>query len=126
MSEQNENINTIMTPLKLAIFEEVRKQNAEAAELNDEQLHQRIFHHRDGLRLTYSGFLILKRIFTVYSFEIPETIKARHHAGMANMEYPYFFTSRRLILFSEMDAMTVKLCGGIEQFLENCFLIDRY
>jgi hypothetical protein len=40
------------------------------------------------------------------------------------MEYPYFLTPRRLILFSEMDAMVVKLRGGIESFLESYSQFD--
>lgn len=126
MTEHAEIINTTMTPLKIAIFNEVRRNHEKAATLNDEQLNKLLFHHKDGLRLSYSGFIIVKNIFTVYSFEIPETIVSRHQAGMAKMEYPYFFTKRRLMLFSEMDAMTIKLSGGVEQFLENCYQIDRY
>jgi hypothetical protein len=40
------------------------------------------------------------------------------------MEYPYFFTKSRLILFSEMDSMVIKLHGGIEGFLETCSQLD--
>lgn len=114
-----------MTPLKKAIFGEVRKQHEDAASLSDEQLNNLLFHHPDGLRLSLKGFIVIKGIFTAYSFEIPETMKSRHQFGMSRMEYPYFFTKRRLILFSEMDAMVVKLHGGIEGFLETCFQIDR-
>ena len=113
-----------MHPLKIAIFAEVRKHHEKSAELTDEQLNDLIFHHRDGLRLSYSGFLIIKSIFTAYSFEIPITLKSRHQYGMSKMEYPYFLTKRRLILFSEMDAMVIKIHGGIEGFLETCSKLD--
>lgn len=115
-----------MTPLKIAIFNEIREKHPRSKEHTDEQLNELIFHHRTGLRLSSAGFLILKDIFTMYSFAIPATIKTKHHAAMANLEFPFFFTKSRLILFSEMDAMTVKLSGGIEQFLENCYQIDKY
>jgi len=108
-----------MESLKIAIFAEVRNCHEKAVGLTDEQLNQLIFHHNNGLRLTFHGFLMIKKIFTAYSFEMPETLKARHHFGMSLLLYPYFVTSKRLVLFSEMDAMTVKLCGGIERFLEN-------
>jgi len=113
-----------MVPLKVAIFNEVRQHHEKSAELSDEQLNQLIFHNPNGLRLTYSGFLVLKNIFTVYSFEMDSTLKAKHQMGMAKMEYPYYFTSKRLILFSEMDAMVIKLHGGIKGFLEMCSKID--
>jgi hypothetical protein len=75
--------------------------------------------------LAFPGFLILKNIFTVYSFEVPITLKAKHYIGMEKMEYPYFITAKRLVLFSAMDAMVIKIHGGIEGFLETCFNIDR-
>lgn len=114
-----------MVPLKVAIFNEVRKQHEKSALLSDEELNQIIFHHPNGLRLTYSGFLILKNIFTVYSFEMDTTLTAKHHIGMSVMEYPYYINPKRLILFSEMDAMVIKLQGGIKGFLETCFNLER-
>lgn len=114
-----------MSTLKESIFREVRIHHAKSADLTDDQLNHLIFHHDSGLRLTYSGFLILKNIFTVYSFEMDCELKARHHIGMSKMEYPYYMTSKRLILFSEMDSMVIKLHGGIKGFLENCFRVGR-
>lgn len=109
-----------MNTLRNAIFSEVRTQHKKSSALSDEELEHLIFHTSTSLRLTYPGFLILKNIFTIYSFDIPVTIKTKHRYGMSKMVYPYYFTRNRLILFSEMDAMTIKLCGGIERFLENC------
>ena len=114
-----------MMPLKETIFAEVRKNHDKAQNLNDDQLNKLLFHRPDGLRLSLSGFIIIKAIFTAYSFEIPVTLKSKHRIGMSRMEFPYFFTSRRLILFSEMDAIVIKLAGGIESFLETCSQIDK-
>lgn len=117
-------INIDMSPLKKAIFEEIRKNHDEASGLDDIQLNKLLFHHPDGLRLSLKGFVVIKAIFTAYSFAIPETLKSRHQFGMSKMEYPYFLTQKRLVLFSEMDAMVIKLHGGIEGFLEVCSQID--
>ncbi len=114
-----------MDSLKVAIFSEVRKHHNKSENLSDDELNGLIFHHATGKRLTFPGFLILKNIFTVYSFEIPITLKAKHQIGMDSMEYPYYLTSKRLVLFSEMDASIIKLSGGIEGFLETYFNIDR-
>ena len=110
-----------MHQLKKAIFTEIRKHNKDSniVDLSDEKLNLLIFHHPNGLRLTLSGFIHLKKIFTVYSFEIPNILKSKHRICLAKMEFPYFFTTKRLILFSEMDAMMIKLQGGIEKFLES-------
>lgn len=115
-----------MIPLKSAIFREVRNRHEESAMHTDEQLDQIIFLHTGStLRLSFKGFLLLKNIFTVYSFEVPYTLKAKHQIGLSRMEYPYYITAKRLILFSEMDAAVIKLYGGVEKFLENCFNIGR-
>lgn len=109
-----------MTPLKSALFVEVKKNHSEAVNLDDEQLNKLLFHHSDSLRLSLKGFLVVKNIFTAYSFEMPETIKSKHQRSLAKLEFPYYFTksNSRLILFSEMDAMVIKLHGGVESFLE--------
>jgi hypothetical protein len=114
-----------MPPLKKAIFQEIRKRfDGKLDSVSDEQMNSLIFHHPGGLRLSLNGFIQLKAIFTAYSFEIPPTLKSRHNFGMSKMEYPYFLTRKRLVLFSEMDAMVIKLHGGIEGFLETCSQID--
>lgn len=119
-------INTDMSPLKKALFREIRNHHkGDVEKITDEQMNAVLFHHPDGLRLTLNGFIQVKSIFTAYSFEIPENIKSRHRQALSKLEYPYFFTKKRLILFSEMDAMMIKLHGGIEGFLESCYQIDR-
>ena len=114
-----------MVPLKVAIFNEVRNKHEKSAALSNDQLDQLIFRNPSSRRLNFQGFMILKNIFTVYSFEMDITLTARHQIGMDKMEYPYYVTSRRLILFSQMDAMVIKLHGGIKGFLENCFTHSR-
>ena len=110
-----------MGPLKKAIFTEIRNKHEKATPLDDNQLNCLLFHHPDGLRLSLTGFIVIKAIFTAYSFEIPDTLKSRHQLAMAQFTYPYILTPRRLILFSDMDAMTIKLSGGVEQYLENSY-----
>ena len=108
-----------MSPLKKTIFDEIRKIDKELNLLNDDELNKVVFYHPANLRLSSEGYYIIRRIFTAYSFEIPVTIKTKHQIGMSKLQFPYYFTKRRLILFSEVDAMVVKLQGGIEKFLEN-------
>lgn len=113
-----------MNPLKVAIFGEVRKTINESAHMSDEQMNALLFHNPHGLRLTLKGFLVVKSMFTAYSFELPDTIVSKHQRSLGKMEYPYFFTKRRLVLFSEMDSMMIKLHGGVQGFLETFCFID--
>ncbi len=114
-----------MVPIKVAIFSEIRKQNKKFANVDDDELNQTLFVNASGLRLTFPGFLILKNIFTVYSFDMDITITAKHQIGMASMMFPYYINPKRLILFSEMDAVVIKLQGGVKGFLETCFNTSR-
>ncbi len=118
-------INTDVTPFKKLLFEEVRKYDAEVAPLGDIELNKLLFHWPDGLRLSQSGFLIIKKQFTAYSFDMPITLRARHQMALSRMEYPYALRRKRLILFSQMDAMVIKLHGGVEGFLETYSQIDK-
>lgn len=108
-----------MNSLKIFILDEVRKNYPEFSQLDNYQLNHLLFYSTATLRLTYTGFITLKKIFTAYSFDIPMTIKSKHRYAMSKLESPYFFTKNRLIIFSEMDAAAIKLNGNIEKFLEN-------
>jgi len=113
-----------MTSLKSSLFIEIKKHNPDLKDWTDDEMNTFIFQSPDSLRLSLAGFIRVRKIFTAYSFEIPKTIKTRHRFGMSKMEYPYYFTTKRLVLFSEMDAMMVKIHGGIEGFLETCSQIE--
>jgi hypothetical protein len=108
-----------MNPLKAAIFREVRKDRTEVENENDDALNKLMFQNPSSLRLSLTGFIFCKRIFTAYSFELTIDVVSRHRIALSKLEYPYYLTSRRLILFSEMDAVMVKLHGGVKGFLES-------
>lgn len=108
-----------ISPLKSLIFKEVKNKYEKHKGLSDEDLDQLMF--RTEHRLTFSGFVLLKHIFTAYSFEIPITLKARHYIGMSVLSSPYFLTSKKLVLFSSEDALIVKLSGSVELFLHQCY-----
>ena len=114
-----------MLPLKTAIFAELRAVTNKADTFTDDQLNGVMFNHKDSLRLTYSGVLWMSKAFTSYQFPVDVPLKAKHQIGLQKMEYPYYITQNRLVLFSDSDALVIRLAGGIERFLENNFRIDR-
>lgn len=110
-----------MNPLKEAIFVEVRKIHLELSTLSNNELNNLLFYNPSMLRLSLKGFIVIKGIFTTYSFELPTTLKSRHWKNLSTLTYPYFFTKKRLILFSGSDATMITICGGIESFLDDRF-----
>ena len=108
------------TPIKDCIFAEVRKHRQEFSTLTNSQLNATMFYVSSN-RLTYHGFLNVKRIFTAHSFEVVGCLKPKHYLGMSTLNFPYYVTGARFIVFSESDAIVIKLSGGVIPFLENCF-----
>ena len=106
--------------LKDAIFSEVRKNDIELSQHTNSQLNSTMF-YVSSMRLTYHGFLKVKRIFTAHSIPIESDLKNKHHMGMSMLDSPYYITAARFIVFSETDAMVIKLSGGVIPFLDNCF-----
>jgi hypothetical protein len=107
-----------VTPFKRMLFLEVRKYDVESASMDDIALNKHIFHYPDSLRLSTAGFMIIKKQFTAYSFEMPEGIKAKHQMALSKMDFPYALRRKRLIVFSELDASVIKLSGSVQNFLE--------
>ena len=72
-----------------------------------------------GLRLTKLGFTLLKEQYDMYRFPIPKTglhnkLLLRLHE---HMKWPYYLDRKNLLLFSEEDAMWLKLVGNdVEKF----------
>jgi hypothetical protein len=106
-----------MEELKKLIFAEIKKDCVFVGH-TDEQLDEQMFVMRGNLRLSFSGFIMLKKIFTAHSFEILKPLKAKHMMALSTLEYPYYHTPKRLILFSTSDSLILKLSGGTEQFLD--------
>lgn len=109
----------MLTPIKVLVFAEIRKSDAETEHIGDVELNKMLFVKPSSFRLSLSGFVKLKKIFTAFSFELPAEIMPRHKISLAKMEFPYFLTVSRLVLFSEKDSAVIKLSGGLVPFLDN-------
>lgn len=114
-----------MSPLKIAIFDEIRRTFEKSAELDNDQLNGIMFRSMDSYRLTKTGFILLQGMFTAYPFDIPYTLKAKHQLAMGKMHFPYYISPTKLTLFSDMDASIIKMSGGIERFLESALHFDN-
>lgn len=74
-----------------------------------------------GLRLTKLGFTLLKDMYDSYPFAVAEGIHKKLLLRLHNkMQWPYYLDKKHLYLFSEDDAMWLKLVGDdIEKFANN-------
>lgn len=106
-------------PLKSKIFDLLRTEYKDFAEVDDFRLNTIIFHHPSGLRLSNAGFVAVRKLFHNYRFDIPENMKSRCNQALDKLEYPYYFVMKKIYVFSELDATMIKLSGGIDSFLDS-------
>ena len=73
-----------------------------------------------GLRLTYMGNELLKRNFDFYEFSHDVLPTPKMYMKLdQGMEWPYYFTKKKLVLYSQEDASWFKLNGSeIGAFIE--------
>jgi len=75
-----------------------------------------------GLRLTSLGYQLLKREYEYYPYRLEKEVKvtARHILALdAEMQWPYYLTSKQIVLFSSEDNVIFKLVGGYENWINS-------
>ena len=73
--------------------------------------------HRQGkgMRVSKFGLLFMRRVYDSYDIQINSSkpVKTKDIVLLEkHLDYPYYVTDRRLILFSERDAVDFKLYNG--------------
>jgi hypothetical protein len=77
---------------------------------------------RKGLRLTRLGYELLRREFDHYAFAINKETKVtpKHILRLdREMTWPYYLTSKQIVLFSEEDSVIFKLVDGYENWINS-------
>ena len=113
-----------MEKIKIAVVEEIKKCKDSVAHVDTERLCNEVFSCPSSLRLTYSGYLLTKYAFKEYSFDIRGvSLVPKHLISLGKtMQFPYYITVSKLVVFSEADAVVIKLCGSVHKFLENAII----
>tara|TARA_R110002111_G_scaffold228583_2_gene289971 strand:- start:332 stop:697 length:366 start_codon:yes stop_codon:yes gene_type:complete len=91
-------------------------------------LHSWWYNTRDtgGMRLTSTGFQILKRLkFEYWDFELPDNFARKNKRIILGLDrklqFPYFYGQKRLSFFGSQEAMMANLTGDLEGWLANNF-----
>ena len=74
-----------------------------------------IFKNDKGTRFTGLGLDLAKSIWKTYTVKLPDNYSIRNKTLLmldGRMEWPYYLSKRKLILFSEMDAFEFTLYQG--------------
>jgi|TARA_B100000809_G_C14992072_1_gene478388 hypothetical protein len=102
--------------LQLQIVEELKLQLLENINANI-TLHSVFANYRSGrgLRLTKGGCILMQKVYDSYEIKIKSNkpIKTKDVILLEkNLEYPYFITDKKLVLFNEKDTVDFKLYNG--------------
>ncbi len=91
------------------VFQEIQKSV-------DQQLtFFRIFKNSKGTRFTGLGFELAGFLWKAYTVKLPEKYIIQNKTLLMldnRMEWPYYLSKRKLVLFSEMDAFEFSLYQG--------------
>lgn len=71
-----------------------------------------IFYNKHTLRLKLSGARALQKEYESWELEPPVMSAGNMISLMKKMTFPYFVDKKKLILFTEVDAMFAKLAGA--------------
>jgi len=71
-----------------------------------------IFYNHTTMRLKLSGARALQKEYENWEFEPPSMSAGNMINFMRKMTFPYYIDKKRLILFTEVDAMFAKLAGA--------------
>lgn len=84
-------------------------------DIQDEK--QKVFQSKNSLRLTKYGCSVFQDNFQYYTFNLTTRITSGQIIILQRkMEMPYYFDSKKVVLFSEKDAFMAKL-GGIDTWI---------
>lgn len=74
-----------------------------------------VFKNEKGTRFTGTGFELAKTIWKTYTIKLPDNYRTLNRTLLMlddRMEWPYYLSKRKLVLFSEMDAFEFTLYQG--------------
>lgn len=133
---QNKIIKDIITTIREGLlpsqsrrpgFEKTSKFYLKFIGFNKDQLGYKIFSNyrvsnkeTKGLKLTYLGNELLKRQYDSYDFSHDIIPTPKMYLALDNhMQWPYYFTKRKMVLYSQEDAAWYRMNGNsIEDFTD--------
>jgi hypothetical protein len=74
-----------------------------------------IFKNEKGTRFTGTGFELAKSIWKTYTVNLPDNYRILNRTLLMlddRMDWPYYLSKRKLVLFSEIDAFEFTLYQG--------------
>jgi hypothetical protein len=84
-----------------------------------EKVRYLLFPRYPHVRLSLLGDKLLKRILTSYEFPPANVTSVNKIKLYRNNDYPYYMGRTKFVLYDGLDAMSAKMTGDINKWIEN-------
>lgn len=107
-----------MNKIKKAIVKEYRGFH-EFIDWEDGEIERFMFYQKGSLRLTQDGYRILKKDFENHLFKYEEELMSKHLGAITKQfTLPYYLSQKKLVVFSDSDAMLISLSGNLKKYFD--------
>lgn len=102
------------------IAKEIKLHYPDIKEKDTNAIQSAMFRSTANLRLTRIGMTLYAGAnHTAFTYKHDNALLPKHLMGISRqIQSPYYLTPRLFIIFSEGDALMIKLCGGLGRFIE--------
>lgn len=101
------------------VVEELKMHFSELKNAAETEIVNMIFRSTANLRLTRVGMTAYSRVHPAFTYKHEHALLPKHLMGIGReITSPYYLSEKIFVIFSEEDAMMIKLCGGVDRFLE--------
>jgi hypothetical protein len=97
---------------------------AEFSESLDGDAESTIFRRPGSLRLTYTGHRHLSKLAKCWVFEHTDQFLTKHIIGLSALTGPWYLSHKYFAVYSDEDALLLKLHGSVQQFLEKAQIFN--
>jgi len=83
-----------------------------------EQLKNIVFFRPPSIRLSYTGYVILKKIYAVHKFPLTNLSNQDLINLYRQSKYPYYIGGTQIAMFDGEEAFAIVLSGGMREWLD--------
>ena len=105
-----------MTKVNAKIISDIIEHNKMIC--NKEDLATLVFFRPNSVRLSYTGYTMLKKIYSEHKFPLQPLSNMQLIQLYRTSTYPYYIGGEYISLFDGEDAFAIKLFGSIEDWLD--------
>lgn len=106
-------------PTQADIVRELKMRFSELRNTSETDIMDMVFRSTANLRLTRVGMTAYSRVHTAFTYKHEHALLPKHLMGIAReIKAPYYLSEKLFVIFSEDGAMMIKLCGGVDRFIE--------